>query len=42
MEPGDALPRPIHLTTEDPETVLLPVRLEDGIESMLTGRAQGP
>src|SRR6185437_144146 len=28
MEPGDALPRPIHLTTEDPETVLLPVRLE--------------
>ena len=29
MEPGDALPRPICLTTDDPETALIPVRLED-------------
>lgn len=29
MEPGDALPRPIRLTTDDPETVLVPVRLQD-------------
>jgi ribosomal-protein-serine acetyltransferase len=29
MESGDALPRPIRLTTDDPETVLDPVRLED-------------
>jgi len=29
MEPGDALPRPIRLTTDDPETVVSPVRIED-------------
>jgi len=29
MEPGDALPRPIGLTTDDQETVLTPARLED-------------
>jgi ribosomal-protein-serine acetyltransferase len=29
MEPGNALPRPVRLTTDDPGTVLDPVRLED-------------
>lgn len=29
MEPGDALPRPIRLKTDDPETAVEPVRLED-------------
>lgn len=29
MEPGEALSRPIRLTTDDPETVLDPVRIED-------------
>jgi ribosomal-protein-serine acetyltransferase len=29
MEPAAALPRPIRLTTDDPETVLDPVRIED-------------
>jgi ribosomal-protein-serine acetyltransferase len=32
MEPGDELPRPISLTTDDPDTVLDPVRLEDVAE----------
>src|SRR5579883_1378001 len=32
MEPGDAMPRPIGLTTDDPDTALDPVRLEDVAE----------
>src|SRR5579884_370510 len=36
MEPGNGLPRPIRLTTDDPDTTVDPVRVEDVAELYAT------